>query len=81
MRAVGFRRAGITFDVALRYRFAYSLEHYNGFIDWLFYASKQLNNFVGSRSCRSHYTIVICNASAKSERHSKAGLNVGSEMV
>jgi hypothetical protein len=28
-RAVGFRRLGTTFDVALRYRFAYSLEHYD----------------------------------------------------
>ena len=64
-RAVGFRRAGITLDVALRYRFAYSLEHYNGFIDWLFYAPKTLNIFVGSRSCSWHYTIVIRNASAE----------------
>ena len=29
LRAVGFRRQVQTFDVALRYRFAYSLEHYD----------------------------------------------------
>ena len=28
-RAVGFRRLGTILDVALRYRFAYSLEHYD----------------------------------------------------
>jgi hypothetical protein len=28
-RAVGFRRQGTIIDVALRYRFAYSLEHYD----------------------------------------------------
>ena len=28
-RAVGFRRLGDILDVALRYRFAYSLEHYD----------------------------------------------------
>lgn len=34
MRA-DFRRQWIAFDVALRYGFAWSLEHYNIFIDWL----------------------------------------------
>jgi len=29
MRAVGFRRLEGTFDFARRFRFAYSLEHYN----------------------------------------------------
>jgi hypothetical protein len=29
MRAVGFRRQGINLDVALRYRFAWSLEHFS----------------------------------------------------
>jgi hypothetical protein len=33
MRAVGFRRQWITLDVARRYRFASSLEHYNIFVD------------------------------------------------
>ena len=40
MGAVGFRRRGIIFDVALRYRFAKSLEHYNNFIEWLSYSAQ-----------------------------------------
>jgi len=40
MRAVGFRRRCFAFDVALRYRFASSLEHYNIFIDWAPYVQK-----------------------------------------
>ena len=31
MRAVGFRRQEGAFDFARRFRFAYSLEHYNNF--------------------------------------------------
>ena len=36
MRAVGFRRQGTIIDVALRYRFAYSLEHYDSVTSTLF---------------------------------------------
>lgn len=35
-RAVGFRRQGTIIDVALRYRFAYSLEHYDSVTSTLF---------------------------------------------
>ena len=39
-RAVGFRRQGTIIDVALRYRFAYSLEHYDSVKSTLFLAWK-----------------------------------------
>lgn len=39
-RAVGFRRLGDILDVALRYRFAYSLEHYDSVTGTLFLAWK-----------------------------------------
>ena len=39
-RAVGFRRQGTIIDVALRYRFAYSLEHYDSVTGTLFLAWK-----------------------------------------
>ena len=35
-RAVGFRRQGTIINVALRYRFAYSLEHYDSVTSTLF---------------------------------------------
>ena len=40
MRAVGFRRRCFTLDVALRYRFAYSLEHYDSVYEHADYALK-----------------------------------------
>lgn len=39
-RAVGFRRQGTIIDVALRYRFAYSLEHYDSVCEHADYALK-----------------------------------------
>ena len=39
-RAVGFRRLGDILDVALRYRFAYSLEHYDSVCEHADYALK-----------------------------------------
>ena len=49
MRAVGFRRRCFTLDVALRYRFALSLEHYYIFIDWAPYVLSKSNHSVSSR--------------------------------
>jgi hypothetical protein len=44
-RAVGFRRLGKTLDVALRYRFAYSLEHYDSVTDTLIALEATLGRF------------------------------------
>jgi hypothetical protein len=53
-RAVGFRRLGTTLDVALRYRFAYSLEHYNSVTDTLITPEANLGP-LRSQRVRSDY--------------------------
>ena len=54
-RAVGFRRQGTIIDVALRYRFAYSLEHYDSVTSTLFPPWKLTGTYRGGQRARPDY--------------------------
>ena len=57
MRAVGFRRREDSFDFARRFRFAYSLEHYNKFTGKL--PTRWVNELAGTGPIRWLANLII----------------------